>query len=42
MSDYWRELMHSKHKKMTRGAEYLARMFPWARGESWRRRDKKK
>lgn len=42
MSDYWRNLMHSKRLKMQLGAQYMSRMFPWARGEYWRGRKEKK
>jgi hypothetical protein len=45
--NYWRRLMDSTQKKMSRGAENIARMISWARGENWRRggegnREKKK
>lgn len=42
MSDYWRNLMRSSRVKMQLGAQHLARIFPWARGEYWRGRKEKK
>lgn len=42
MRDYWRAVMSSSRVKMQLGAQHLARMFPWARGEYWRGRKEKK
>ena len=34
---YWRKLMNSTQKRMSRGSAQIARMISWARGENWRR-----
>ncbi len=34
---YWRKLMDSTQKKMSKGASQISRMFSWARGDNWRR-----
>lgn len=33
----WRSMMNSTKHKMSQGAEFIARMIPWARKENWRR-----
>lgn len=38
----WRKVMNSTKRSMSLGAQYLARMMPWARGENWRKKDHKK
>lgn len=38
--EYWKNLMHSTHKKMSEGAECIARMIHSAHGGQWRRKDK--
>jgi len=35
--NYWRKLMDSTQKRMSRGSEQIARMISWARGDNWRR-----
>ena len=33
---YWKEAAHSRHCKMSRGAEQAMRMITRAHGENWR------
>lgn len=40
--EYWQHMYHSVHKKLARGAEFIARIIPWGRGDHWRRKDHKK
>jgi hypothetical protein len=40
--EYWQRAYQSVHNKISRGAEYIKRMTPWARGEYWRQKDQKK
>lgn len=42
MNCYWKERMHSKCKKMSRGASHVDKIISWARGENWRGNRKKK
>jgi len=35
---YWRNMMHSTPKRMSRGAQQIFRMFSWARQDNWRRK----
>lgn len=37
--DYWKELMHSTHKKLSEGSQCIAKSMPHARNENWRRDD---
>lgn len=39
---YWKSAMASTHNKISRGAEYLAKMMPFARNENWRNQGPKK
>lgn len=32
----WQSLYDSTKKSMSRGAQFIARMIPWARNENWR------
>lgn len=41
MREYWNNSMQSMKRQMSRGAQNIFRMMPWARNESWRRNDKK-
>ncbi len=34
--EYWKSCMSSAHNKISRGAEYLSKMRPHAKGENWR------
>jgi hypothetical protein len=38
--EYWKNLMHSTHRKMSEGAECIARMIRSAHSGQWRRKDK--
>ena len=42
MRDYWSKVMHSTRNRMSLGAQYIARLHPWARGENWRGSKEKK
>ena len=35
--NYWRKLMDSTQKRMSKGSAKIARMLSWARGDNWRR-----
>lgn len=39
---YWKTAMASTHDKLSRGAEYISRIIPYARKENWRRQGPKK
>ena len=39
---YWRKMMDSTQKGMSKGAQKIARMISWARSDNWRRKDRKK
>ncbi|MCL4229774.1 hypothetical protein KJZ61_03775 [Candidatus Dependentiae bacterium] len=36
MRQAWQSLYDSTKRKMSRGAQFIARMIPWARNENWR------
>lgn len=38
----WRERMHSRLIRMSRGAQNFWGSLPWAHGDNWRRKNKKK
>jgi hypothetical protein len=38
----WRNVMDSTKRKMSTGAQYIATMIPWSRGDNWRRQESKK
>jgi len=38
----WKNLMDSTQKKLSRGAESINKIIPWARGDNWRRKQKVK
>ncbi len=40
--DYWSRMMSSTRLRMSLGAQYLSKIIPWARGDNWRRHEKKK
>ena len=42
MRQYWNEVMHSTHKRMSEGAQYINKIITRARNENWRRKEKKK
>ncbi len=42
VANYWQEVMHSTHCKMSRGAEYVDKIITWAHADNWRRKNKKK
>ena len=42
VKEYWRNRMSSKNRKMSRGASHVDKIISWARGENWRRKNKKK
>jgi uncharacterized protein HemY len=42
IKQYWKTLMHSTRNKIALGAQYIARIIPYARKENWRRREEKK
>jgi hypothetical protein len=40
LKDYWKRVMHSKHKKMSWGAQQVDKIISWARRDNWRRKKK--
>lgn len=43
LKDYWRHMMgHSDEIKMSQGAREVEKNITWARGDNWRRKEKKK
>lgn len=42
MRKYWRKVMDSTRNKIPLGAQYIARLIPWSRGENWRGSKEKK
>jgi hypothetical protein len=39
---WWKGCMNSQLKKMSCGAQRIARCMSWARGENWRRKESQK
>ena len=42
LKDWWRNRMHSKLLRMSRGAQNFWTSLPWPHRENWRRKNKKK
>ena len=40
--EYWKELSHSHHRRMSRGAENIFKMISRPHGDNWRRKESKK
>lgn len=38
----WENVMHSEHRKMSRGAEEIVKLTPYSRKDNWRRPQKGK
>lgn len=41
LRNFWNNWAHSTHRNMSQGAESIFRMMPWAKGDCWRRNDKR-
>jgi len=42
INEYWHKLYDSHKCKMSRGAQNLAKIISWPRGDNWRRKNPKK
>lgn len=40
--EYWQKMYNSAHNKISRGAEFINKIIPWGRGDTWRRKENKK
>ena len=40
--EYWKEVAHAHHRRMSRGAENIFKMIPTKHREEWRRKESKK
>lgn len=38
--DHWRSIMDSVHVRISRGAENIKKMIPWAKGDNWRHNER--
>ena len=41
LRSYWANLMNSTQRKLSSGAQKIAKIIPYARSENWRRKDKR-